>query len=101
MIGRRSKPLSRSSTYCDQRDRFAELAIADDVDADLGLLAHDFGDRIRQALRVSRLVIRLSSLLGAQEFLQRRRPNETSNMRGQDAITAALHWSPRATPSQN
>ena len=30
-------------------DRFAELAVADDVDADLGLLAHDLGDRIRQA----------------------------------------------------
>ncbi len=30
-------------------DRFAELAVADDVDADLGLLAHDFGDRLLQA----------------------------------------------------
>jgi hypothetical protein len=30
-------------------------------------------------------------LLGAQKLLQRCRPNETANMRGQDAIAAALH----------
>ena len=30
-------------------DRLAELAVADDIDADLGLLLNDFGHRLRQA----------------------------------------------------
>ena len=72
-------------------DRFAELAVADDVDADLGLLAHDLGDRLLQALVVSRLVVRLAGLLGAQKFLQRRRPDEAADMGGEDAVGTALH----------
>jgi len=43
--------------------------------------------------RESRLVERAARLLGAQEVLQRRRTNEAADVRGQDAIGAALHGS--------
>src|SRR6202030_2403608 len=50
-------------------DRFAELAIADDVDADLGLLAHRLRNRNRQALVKGGRIVSLAGLLGAQKIL--------------------------------
>ncbi len=52
-------------------DRFAELAVADDVDAGFGLLVHHLRDRSRQALVISGRVVRLAGLFGAQKLLQR------------------------------
>ena len=72
-------------------DRFAELAVADDVDADFGLLVHHLRDRRRQALVISGRVVRLAGLLGAQKLLQRLRPDQAADMGGQDAVGAALH----------
>src|SRR5262249_60044478 len=57
-------------------DRLAELAVADDVDPDLGLLPHHFRHGPREAGFVGLLVERLAALLGAQEILQRRRTNQ-------------------------
>ncbi len=72
-------------------DRFAELAVADDVDADFGLVAHDFGDGIFQARIIGGMVVRLARLLQAQEILQLGWPNKAADMRGENAIDAALH----------
>ncbi len=72
-------------------DRFPELAVADHVDAGLGLAANDLGDRIGQAPVVGGLVDRLARLLRAQEILQRLRPDQAADMGGEDAIGAAFH----------
>src|SRR5262249_18704308 len=72
-------------------DRLAELAVADDVDADVGLLAHDLGDGLLQALRIGGVVERPAGLLGAQERAQRRRADEAADMGGEDPIGAAFH----------
>ena len=72
-------------------DRFSELAVADDVDADIGLLAHDLGDGVVQALGIGGVVEGLPSLLGAEERAQRRRADEATDVGGEDAIAAAFH----------
>src|SRR5215469_11013226 len=46
-------------------DRFSEFAVADDVDADIGLLAHDLGDGVFQALGIGGVVEGFVRLLGA------------------------------------
>ena len=50
LIGRRSKPLKRSSTYCDQEIDLPNSPSLTTSMPDFGLLAHDLGDRVRQAL---------------------------------------------------
>jgi hypothetical protein len=72
-------------------DRLAELAIADHVDAGLGLAAHDIGNRSGQALVIGFRVERLARLFRAQELLQRLRPDQAADMGGEDSIAAALH----------
>src|SRR5262249_48972556 len=72
-------------------DRFPELAVADHVDAGLGLLAHDVSDGIRQALVIRLLVEALSFLPRAQKVLQLRRPDQAADVRGEDALVAAFH----------
>ena len=72
-------------------DRLAEFAIARYVDADLRLSPHHFGDRFLQALVVRRLIELLATLLGAHDVLQRLRPDQASDMRGQDAVGACFH----------
>ena len=72
-------------------DRLAELAVADDVDAGVGLLAHDGGDRLGEAAVIGRLVEAVALLPGAQELLQLGRPDQAADMGGEDAIGAALH----------
>ncbi len=72
-------------------DRLPELTVADDVDADVGLLAHDLGDGILQALGVAGLVERLAGFLGGEILAQRRRADEAADMGGEDSIGAAFH----------
>src|SRR5262249_10907253 len=72
-------------------DRFAELAVAHDVDARLGLPAHDVGDGGGEAFLVGRFVERLPGLLEPQESLQRFRPDEAAHVGGEGAIRAVLH----------
>jgi hypothetical protein len=72
-------------------DRLAELAVADDVDADISLLAHDLGNGLLQALGIGGVVERPAGLFGAQERAQRRRADEAADMGGEDSIGAAFH----------
>src|SRR5262249_37366908 len=72
-------------------DRLAELAVADDVDADVGLLAHDLDDGLLQALGIGGVVEGPAGLLGAQNRAQRRRADEAADMGGEDPIGAAFH----------
>ena len=68
----------------------AELAIADDVDAGIGLLAHDFRDRFRKASLVRGLVVGLAVLDPVQELDQFRRPHQAADVGGHDAIDGHL-----------
>src|SRR5262249_61975515 len=52
-------------------DRFPEFAVADHVDAGLGLPADDTGDRVRQTRFLTLRDARFAGLLRAQERLQR------------------------------
>ena len=74
-------------------DRLAELAVADHVDADVGLLPDDLTDCITQAFRVGALVEGFAGLLRAQKFAQRRRTDKAADMGGKNTIRAALHSS--------
>jgi hypothetical protein len=82
-------------------DGFAELAVADDVDADGGLPAHDLGNRVAQTFGVGSLIERLAGLLGAQEFAQPRRADKAAHMGGEDSVVAAFHLSPPRWRSRN
>jgi hypothetical protein len=62
-------------------DRLAEFAVTDDVDAGLGLLAHDLGDAIGQAALIGRLVIGGVLAPGVEEGHQIGRPNQAADMR--------------------
>jgi hypothetical protein len=95
-IGARLERPALEAAEAEQRvlrpaDRLAELTIADDVKADLGLPAHDVGDGVFQALGVSSLVERLSCFLGGEEFAQRRRADQAADMGRENAIGAAFH----------
>jgi hypothetical protein len=74
-------------------DRLSVFAVADHVDAELHLPAHHLDNRISQTGFVGRMIVRFVRLLGAHDFLQRRRANETADMRGQDAVAARSHGS--------
>src|SRR5262249_47805917 len=72
----------------------AELAVADDVDAGLGLLPDDIVDRVPQTRLVRRLVVGLAVFDLAQKFDQRGRPHQAADVSGEDAVVAARHgWS--------
>src|SRR5262249_62279907 len=87
-------------------DRFSELAVANDVDADLGLLAHDLGNGCFEAFRIGSLVEVLAGLFRGEKLAQCRGADEAADMGGEDPIRAALHprlrfrarrWSIQAT----
>ncbi len=69
----------------------AELAVADDVDAGLGLLAHHLGDGFGQAGFEGRLVVGLAVLDGAPELDQFWWPDQAADMGGEDAIGVVRH----------
>jgi len=68
-----------------------ELAVIDDVDADLRLLSADLLDRSRQPCRVSLLVIGISGELGAVDLDERLRSRQAAHMRGENSPVASLH----------
>ncbi len=72
-------------------DGFPELAVADDVDAGIGLPANDLGDGIRSGIHHRLLVERLAGLLRAQEILQSLRPDQAADMGGQNAVGTSFH----------
>ena len=72
-------------------DRFPEFAVADHVDAGLGLPADDSADRLGQARLIGFRGDRFAGLLRAQERLQRLGPDQAAHMGGENSIAAALH----------
>jgi hypothetical protein len=70
---------------------FAKLAIADHVDAGISLLPHDFGNGFREADFKGGCVVRLAVLDGAPEFDEFRRPDQTADVGGQNAINVVRH----------
>ena len=69
----------------------AVLAVADDVDAGVGLLAHDLGDGALHPRRERGLVVGLAELLGVEHRDQIGRPRQAAGVGGEDAAGAALH----------
>ena len=69
----------------------AELAVADDVDTGLDLLAHDLVDRLLEARLVGGLVIGLAGLDELEEIDQPGRPDQAADVGCQDAIFGACH----------
>ena len=72
----------------------AELAVADDVDAGLDLLAHDLLDRGFQAGLISGLVVGLAGLDQLEELDEFGRPDQAADMSGKDTVGAAGHAKP-------
>ena len=70
---------------------FTEFAIADDVDADLRLLADDLDDRLGETGFEGGLVIWLAIFDRSPELDQFRRPDQTADMGGENAIGVVRH----------
>src|SRR6185295_18306324 len=90
IAGRRERPPLEAAHALDDILRpgnaLAELAVADHVDAGLGLMAHHVGDLLGQRSGVRRSVIALALLLGAKMRADRFRADQAANMAGEDAI---------------
>ena len=69
----------------------AVLAVADDIDADLRLLAHDAGDFIPQGLFVCGLVVGLPMVARRQDVADRHRAHEAADVGDKNTVGAALH----------
>lgn len=75
-------------------DALGEFAVADDIDADIGLLTHNLGDGFGEAGFKGCFIVRLAIFDGAPEFDQLRRPNKAADVGGENAIGAVRHgWS--------
>jgi hypothetical protein len=72
----------------------AELAVADDVDACLGLLAHDRVDRLLQTSLVGGFIVGLAILDLVQELDQLRGPHQAADMGCEDAVGGRCHFAP-------
>src|SRR5260370_27787942 len=80
--------------------RLAELAVVDDVDAQLDLLVHDLGDRPAQPRGVRLLVHALALLLGLDHVEQIGGTRQAADMGGENSLGASLHCaSPLPPPS--
>ena len=90
----------------------AHLAVVDDVDPGLDLLAYDVEDRVSQALLVCVLVDALTPLLGREKRQQLRRPDQAPGVGRKDSVhvhssspawlvtceVGAMLWGPRRSP---
>ena len=74
--------------------RLAVLAVADDVDADARLLAHDPGDLLVQRPLVSSLVVRLPIVARDEDVADRHRSYEAADVGDENAVGAAVHEVP-------
>jgi hypothetical protein len=72
----------------------AEFAIAHDVNAGLGLLAHDLHDRFLQAGVERSAVHAHATLDGGNVVLKLRRPHEAADMSGANALFSRHDWIP-------
>src|SRR5512133_3182188 len=71
--------------------RLAELAVVDDVDAEIDLLAHDLGDRGAQPRRVRLFVDGFALLSGLHDVEQIGGTRQTADMGGENSARASLH----------
>jgi hypothetical protein len=71
--------------------RLAELAVADDVEADRTLLGDQLSDGLAQPRLERRLVGTLAGLTGTVQLDQVRRPREAARLGRQHAVTAVAH----------
>src|SRR5262249_2359160 len=74
-----------------EEGRLALLAVGDDIDAGLGLPAHDVRDRAANELREGLAVVRLAAVLRAKESDEVVGSREAPDVRGQDPVRAPLH----------
>src|SRR5262249_16451113 len=72
----------------------AELAVADDVDARLGLPAHDRVDRLLQTSLVGGFIVGLAILDLVQELDEVRGPDQAADMGCEDAVGGRCHFAP-------
>jgi len=79
-------------------DRFAELAVARPVDAELDLPAHHVLHGLREAALVRGAVVGLALLPRADEFQQRRRPDQAADVGCEDALHAEEFGDGARTP---
>jgi hypothetical protein len=71
--------------------RFAELAVADDVDANRLLFADNLRHRRRELRRIAACGTRIAGVRGFQECHEFGRPGEAADVSGQYFLVAALH----------
>ncbi len=67
-----------------------ELAVGDDIDAAVGLLAHDIGDRFGDHPVVGLLVVRLAAVFRLHQVEQVVRARQAADMGGLDAVGVLL-----------
>src|SRR5262249_55975767 len=72
-------------------DGFSEFAVADHIDAGLGLPTNDGGNRLGQARLIGLRIGRFARLLRPPECLRRLGPDQAADMGGENSIAAALH----------
>ncbi len=69
----------------------AVFAVADDVHADVRLLANDAGDFLPQGLFIRGLVVWLPMVARRQDVADRHRAHEAADMRDKNTVGAAFH----------
>jgi len=72
----------------------AELAVADDVDARVGLLAHDSVDRILQTGLVGGFIVGFAILDLVQELDELRGADQAADVGSEDAVGGRCHFAP-------
>ena len=89
--------LEAAKAFVDVGDeaRLAELAVIDDVDAEINLRADDLGDRGAQARGVRLRVDRLSLLPRLHDIEQIGGTRQAADVGGEDSVGASLHFSSR------
>jgi hypothetical protein len=98
---RLSVDLEAAEAFVDIGDeaRLAELAVIDDVDAEIDLLADNLGDRGAQARGVRLLVDRLAPLPRLHNIEQIGGTRQAADMSGENSLAASLHFPSRLLPS--
>ena len=93
VAGRERAMIKAAEAFGDVADPagLAVFAVADDVDAGLGLFAHDARDFVAQRLPVCGFVVGLAMVARRQDVADRHRANEAADMGYEDTIGAALH----------
>ena len=68
---------------------FAELAVADDIDAVVGLDLHHIGHRLAKAVLKAGIIDLIAGFHGGQVLDQRRRADQAAHMGDGDAVVRA------------